>query len=153
MPGGGAPYQMLTVGGDGRTVLSTGSEPMTDKLEEIAKAAVERLTRITCSFAQHIDRDGVGTSQMRHDDVCMLLGRYEALLSERSTSMERIGELLDEGALAEALERAWRECVTGPKPHSAVFNMVGRHLAHHLPEVIEEQKAARAALLPQGDRP
>jgi hypothetical protein len=42
-------------------------------------AAEQRLTAITCSFAQHIDRDGVGWSQMRHDDVCALLGEVERL--------------------------------------------------------------------------
>lgn len=51
---------------------------------------------------------------------------------------------LDEGEVAEALERAWREVVTGPKPHVAVFNTVGRHFVHHL-EDVRREFAARAA--------
>lgn len=42
-------------------------------------AAEKRLTAATCTFAEHIDRDGVGWSRMRHDDVCAVLGEIERL--------------------------------------------------------------------------
>jgi hypothetical protein len=53
-------------------------------------APVERLTRATCTFAQHIDRDGVGWSRMRHDDVCAVLGRLEALESLNNILSEKL---------------------------------------------------------------
>lgn len=65
----------------------------------------------------------------------------------RRASVLGLEGVLDEGECAEAIERAWRECVTGPRPHAAVFNMVGRHFVHHLADVQKEFAEKRAAAL------
>ena len=58
--------------------------PLQSKLPERLREAIDRLTRATCSFAQHIDRDGVGWSSMRLDDVCAILGEVERLQRNES---------------------------------------------------------------------
>lgn len=64
-------------------LLRALERPAKADLQEIVdgatKAAVERLTRITCAFPQHIDRDHIGWSKMRHDDACAVLGAVERM--------------------------------------------------------------------------
>ncbi len=57
------------------------------------RTAVERLTRATCTFAEHVDRDGIGWSHMRHDDVCAVLGeleRLQALVGRLEGALRRV---------------------------------------------------------------
>jgi hypothetical protein len=54
-------------------------DPIPAITEAEPSAAERRLTAATCTFAEHIDRDGVGWSKMRHDDVCAILGEVERL--------------------------------------------------------------------------
>lgn len=48
---------------------------------EALREAVERLTRAANSFAQHIDRDGIGWIRVQQNDVFTALGAIEAQAS------------------------------------------------------------------------
>lgn len=55
-------------------------EHMTEEL----KAVVDRLTRATCRFPEHIDKDGNGLTRVFTADVCLLLGEIERFQKEAS---------------------------------------------------------------------
>lgn len=55
-----------------------------------------------------------------------------------SGDAQALASRLDEGVLAEALERALRDAGLSKLLHASMANILGRHMAHHIPDVAKE---------------
>lgn len=56
----------------------------------------------------------------------------------QSGDAQALASRLDEGVLAEALERALRDAGLSKLLHASMANILGRHMAHHIPDVAKE---------------
>ena len=68
---------------------------VTDLKPEDPAGAVERLTKASNTFPDHIGRDGVGTIRARQADVFLVLGELERLLADRARMEKALRGVVD----------------------------------------------------------
>jgi hypothetical protein len=83
----------------GAVETSGGGTPKSAATDLSVAAAVGRLTWATCTFPEHIDREGLGWSKFRTADVCLVLGEVERLQRKDAPDLVAAARYA-EGALA-----------------------------------------------------